>query len=523
MIKLKFSKKLAILTTVAVLAVGGVTIATKVSAKPAEQEKIIPPSISRVETGDIDQRVTASGTTMATEETSIFIELSQTVERVYAEVGDKVEEGQLLVTYDIDDDKKELENKLAQAKINLENAQIALKEIAEPASGAELLDLQSQVVNAEKNLSDAQKEITTLGNKVTEAETDLKNAEKTRADNEELLKVGGITQSEYDTSQENYDKAVTALEEAKQNKISKEESIVSLELALEKAKLNLENGQNKLNDSSTANSYQKQQNSVKTVQMEIESIQDNLAKLTEATYSPISGTIIESNAVEGQMLTDSTVMMKVADLTQMDLEAYVSEYDIAKIQVGQKVELTSDGIEDKVYHGTVTKIEPTAESRSTISGSETVVPIKVHMEDNDELVKPGFSFDMEIIVTDLEGISYIPVSAVMKDKEGSTYVFEVGEDKILKKTVVNLGTYSDVYVELLDGLTKDAQIMTSPDDTVKEGTSLMDYAKTTTTNTNNTKESGSILDGMTGGGGGMPSGGGGMQGGGGMPGGGGPR
>ncbi len=32
------------------------------------------------------------------------------------------------------------------------------------------------------------------------------------------------------------------------------------------------------------------------------------------------------------------------------------EYDIAQIEVGQKVEMTSDGIEGKVYTGTVTKL-----------------------------------------------------------------------------------------------------------------------------------------------------------------------
>lgn len=505
--KMKLNKKIiAIITAAAILCTGGIVVSKKAVAGPKADAQSVPPSLSSVETGDIDQRVSASGTTMATDETSIFIELSQTVEKVYAEVGDRVEEGQLLVTYDIAEDKKELENKLSQAEITLQNAQISLKEIAEPASGSELLELQSQIVTAEKNLNDANDEIVSLGNKVTQAETDLNNAEKTRKNNEELIKVGGVSQSEYDESVESVEKAKTALEEAKQTKASKELSMASLKIALEKAELNLSNGENKLNDTSTANSYQKQQNAVKTAQMEIATIKDNLSKLTEATYSPISGTIIESNAVEGQMLTDSTVMMKVADLSQMDLEAYVSEYDIAKIQVGQNVELTSDGIENKVYHGTVTKIEPTAESRSTISGSETVVPIRVHMSDNDSLVKPGFSFDMEIIVVDLEAVDYIPVSSVVKE-EDSTYVFVVSENNTLKKTKVTLGTYSDLNVELIEGLEKNAKFLASPDDTVKDGTNLMDYAKTPENENGNTEKSESILDGMTSGAG-APSGGG---------------
>ena len=69
--------------------------------------------------------------------------------------------------------------------------------------------------------------------------------------------------------------------------------------------------------------------------------------------------------------------------------------------------MTSDGIENKIYTGTVTKIEPTASTQSTMSGSETVVPIVVHMDNPDELMKPGFSLDLEIIVEDLSDVVFI--------------------------------------------------------------------------------------------------------------------
>ncbi len=518
----KISRKTIFLTGgVLVVAVCGFIVTARTFGG-TPKEVTVPPSTSGVERGSLDQRVSADGTTVAADEYSIFIELSQEVDKVYAEVGDKVEEGQLLVTYDIADTKMELENKLAEAKISLQNAQIALNELSEPASGTELIDLKSQVVSAQKSLDDAKAEIETYKTKTNQAETALKNAQTDMENNEELLTIGGVSQSDYDKSVEEYENAVSSLNEAKQNLQSKEQSIEALELALEKAELNLENGQNKLNDKSTYNSYVKQQNTVKTAQMNVETAQNNLDKLTEATYSPISGTVIESNAVEGQMLTDSTVMMKVADLTNLDVEAYVSEYDIAKIQVGQKVEMTSDGIEDKIYTGTVTKIEPTAESRSTISGSETTVPIVVHMDNPDELVKPGFSFDMEIIVIDLKDVTYIPVSSVVVDEDDSTCVFVVENGGTLKKTEVELGTYSDMYVELISGLSEGDMFMTSPDDTVKDGASLMDYATGTSAQSGNKQSAeGSILDSVTGGGmgSGRPSGG--MQGGGGMPGGGG--
>ena len=143
------------------------------------------------------------------------------------------------------------------------------------------------------------------------------------------------------------------------------------------------------------------------------------------------------------MLTDSTVMMKIADLSNLDVEAQVSEYDIAQIQVGQKVEMTNDGIEGKIYTGTVTKIEPTASSQSTMSGTETVVPIVIHMDNPDALMKPGFSLDLEIIVEDLSDVTYVPLSAVGKEKDDSYYVYKVDENDVLQKTTVTLGSAND--------------------------------------------------------------------------------
>ncbi|MGL4792049.1 MAG: efflux RND transporter periplasmic adaptor subunit [Anaerotignaceae bacterium] len=508
--KISISKKLVRnLIIVAVVAAVGITAystALGMLGTGKTEERLVPPSLSEVTVGDVQQKITASGTTAAADPYSIFIELSQEVKDVYVEVGDYVEEGQLLVTYDIDETRKKLQDQLEQAEITLSNAQLSLEEITAPAEGTELLDLKTAIINAENNLEDAKKASTDLDKDLAESEANLPYYKQ-------LYDAGSISKVEY----ENYEKAHNTLLESK---TTKEKSITTAELALEKAQLNLENSQNKLNDTATANNYQRQLNTIKTAQTSINSIKEEISKLTEATYSPISGTIIESNAVEGQMLTDSTVMMKVADLTDLNVSAYVSEYDIARVAVGQKVELTSDGIEDTVYMGTVTKIQPTAVSQSTISGSETVVPIVVHMDAPDSLVKPGFSFDIEIIVVDLTNVDYLPISTLVKDKEtDSYYVFVVNEQNVLEKTYVEIGTMSNLYAQVISGVSVGTKLFANPDNTVVDGANLMDYGTVEVVPVGSTNDSG-LLGGLlpsggasggraNGGNGGPPAGGGG--------------
>ena len=505
---MKGRKKVVALIVVAVIIIVSVAVWAATKKNKKTDAAPVMPTTTSVQKGNIEQRVTASGTVQAADEYSIFIELSQEVKEVFAEVGDYVEEGQLLVTYDIDDDKKDLENKVTSAQITLDNANLELENIVKPADGTELLDLKTKVVSAEQALTEAQKAIDDNEKDIADAKEDLDYSKQ-------MLDMGGISQSEYDTAEKTYNDLV-------ENKETLEDNLESAQLALETANLNLENGQNRLNDSATMNSYQKQLNTVETAKTNLEEAQDDLSKLTEATYSPISGTIIESSAVEGQMLTDSTAIMKIADLTNLDVLAYVSEYDIAKIAVGQDVELTSDGIEDKIYHGTVTKIEPTAESQSTISGSETVVPVLVHLTDNDDLIKPGMEFDMEFITVSLQDTDYIPISAVMADTEtDGHYVYIVNDEGVIERRDIEIGVSDDMNIQVVSGLTADDVIVESPDSNMEAGKNLSDYATMQSAPSDSSGQSseGSMLDGMLGGGGGAPSGGGAP--GGGMPGGGG--
>ena len=519
------SKKMVFVLT-AVLVMGSAGCYFRVKVMGQKKDTVVRlPDVYKVETGDLSKRVIASGTTVAANPVSIFIELSQEVDKVYAEVGDKVTVDQLLVTYNIADTKKDLLNKLSEAQITLENAQITLNELKTPATGAELVELKSQVASAEKNLADLQYDLSSQDVKIAQGESNVKSAQKNLEDQKALLAVGGVSQSEVDSAQESYDKAKTDLQELQNTREKQQLSFQTTELALEKAKINLENGENIYNDQSVVSSIAKQENTVKNAKRNVTNYQDEISKLTEATYSPIAGTIIESNAVEGQMITDSTVMMKVADLSNMDVEAKVSEYDIASIQVGQRVEMQSDGIENKIYTGTVIKIEPSATSQSTISGTETVVPITVHMDNADDLVKPGFSFDLEIIVEDLPDVLYVPISAVSKNANGTYYVFAVDETDTLHKTTVEIGSNNDEGIVITSGLQSGDKVISSPTETMADGTKRSDY-QTAVSDKNSKSEKSSLLNNVSGGAPSGMSGAGGMSGGnrqgGGIP-GGGPR
>ena len=93
---------------------------------------------------------------------------------------------------------------------------------------------------------------------------------------------------------------------------------------------------------------------------EIARAKDNLS-YTVIT-SPIDGIVTRLNAEVGELVMTGTmnnagtVIMEVADLSQMLLKARVDETSIADVQVGQKATVRMEAYRDKIFEGTVVSV-----------------------------------------------------------------------------------------------------------------------------------------------------------------------
>lgn len=111
--------------------------------------------------------------------------------------------------------------------------------------------------------------------------------------------------------------------------------------------------------------------------------------------SPITGTIVKNDGAVNQMASVSTPVAVVADTSNMYIGVNVEETDIAKIHLGQVVDVKIDAYPGKVFKGQVTDIAPTTQTYFTnttsfsTSGTYTkvtqLIPIKVTIENKDNL------------------------------------------------------------------------------------------------------------------------------------------
>lgn len=343
-------------------------------------------------------KVIATGNVYAKDEVLLYVETAQTVSKINVKEGDSVKIGDVLVEYDISQTKKDLERKLDEAQINLSNAKLALDSIVQPASGNELLAYTSELNAAVKNITVAENDLKSLDIKIAQQQLLLDDAKRTFEKTEVLFKSGFSPQNQYDLALTNYQNAEKAMNDLLLAKESKAEALQMRMDQKADAEQRIENASNKLGEQTNVIRYQQQENTVKLAQLAVDTIKDELDKLSEATLSTVNGIVLSVNVVEGGIATKPNYVIKLSDTSDIIVKADITEYDAPLLKLGQKSEITTSGLPDKIYYGEITKIADNAVEKEKPSGKEVVVPIEITLTNADEMLKTGYTVDVEVYV-----------------------------------------------------------------------------------------------------------------------------
>ncbi|MEO7385413.1 MAG: efflux RND transporter periplasmic adaptor subunit [Gammaproteobacteria bacterium] len=148
--------------------------------------------------------------------------------------------------------------------------------------------------------------------------------------------------------------------------------------------------------------------------------------------APITGTIIEKLVEEGQVISSptmdvggGTLMLKMADLTSVEVRTLVDETDIGKIAPGQVAEVTVTAFPNQPFRGHVEKIEPQASADQTV----TTFAVRIVLDNKSGLLKPGMNAEVSILVTDRQDVLAIPTGALRTDRDLKTSAALVGLDE----------------------------------------------------------------------------------------------
>lgn len=366
------NKKKIILIAVAVIAVAGV--AYWLTSTSAATQKV-GFEMATVGRANISNSVTATGTIEPVTEVEVGTQVSGIIDKLYADYNSVVTKGQLIAEMD---------------KVTLQS------------------ELASQQA--------------TYGGAKAEYEYQQKNYERNKGLHEKQL----ISDTDFELSLYNYQKAKSAYDSSK--------------ASLAKAERNL--------------SY---------------------ATIT----SPIDGVVISRDVEEGQTVASGfetpTLFTIAADLTQMQVVADVDEADIGDVEEGQRVSFTVDAYPNDVFEGKVTQIRLGATSSSSTTTSTTTVvtyEVVISAHNPDLKLKPRLTANITIYTLDKQGVLSVPAKAlrftpaaplvgedaIIKDSEGEHKVW-IREGNTYTAHPVTVGISNGIMTEITGGITEGTQIV----------------------------------------------------------------
>ncbi len=154
--------------------------------------------------------------------------------------------------------------------------------------------------------------------------------------------------------------------------------------------------------------------------------------------APITGTIIEKDVERGAVIASATnnvsggtTLLKMADLSLVQVKTLVDETDIGKIKVDLPATIMVDAFPNRPFEGVVLKIEPQAVTEQNV----TMFPVLVRIDNRAGLLRPGMNADVEIHVGRRDDVLAVPNAALrtMRDVGSAASVLGLAPDQIAQQ------------------------------------------------------------------------------------------
>lgn len=186
-------------------------------------------------------------------------------------------------------------------------------------------------------------------------------------------------------------------------------------------------------------------------------------------YGPINNGVRFNEPIEeGAAVRLRQTILTIPDMAAMGVHVSVHESQIKKVKLGQRVRVRVDAEPGKELYGTVAEVAVLPDSSSSrYTPNLKVYPCNVHIDGLQDWLKPGMNAKVEIIVSDLADVMYVPVQAIEVENDHHFCYVNTGND--LERREINTGAFNDEFIEVLKGLNPGENVaLTLPKRTVLE-------------------------------------------------------
>lgn len=173
--------------------------------------------------------------------------------------------------------------------------------------------------------------------------------------------------------------------------------------------------------------------------------------------APISGVIGSVSTQEGETVAaglNSPTFVTIIDLKRLQVDAMVDEVDIGKIHPGQKAMFTVDSFSAREFPGTVVAIYPKAILLENVVYYDVVVDIQGN---EDEVLRPDMTASVTVFLDKKTKVLAVPIKAVKREQgKNVVYVMEHGQPQPRE---VKIGWKDGTWIEIMAGLNEGQTIL----------------------------------------------------------------
>lgn len=192
--------------------------------------------------------------------------------------------------------------------------------------------------------------------------------------------------------------------------------------------------------------------------------------------APFDGVVLTKNANVGDVITplssalgSQAAVVTMADMATLEVEADVSEANLAKVKVGQPCEIQLDALSGQRFRGVVQRMVP------TVDRAKATVLVKIRFIDVDERVLPEMSAKVAFLEKetpeDERTARMVVQPAAVVERDGGAVVFAVKDGKVAQ-VAVKSGMKIGELVEVIGKVAVGDKVVVRPSEKLRDGSAV---------------------------------------------------
>jgi membrane fusion protein (multidrug efflux system) len=181
-----------------------------------------------------------------------------------------------------------------------------------------------------------------------------------------------------------------------------------------------------------------------------------------SVQAPFAGLVSHRHVNVGEFVQPGTKLFDLVSLDPVEVVFHLPEVDSARVQLGQKVNVTASPFPGEVFHGRVSVVAP------TIDPATRTLRVKALIPNPDGRLRPGLFARVSLGVELRRNLVMVPEESLRQRSDGQVLFVLDGENRA-RRRVVEIGVLHDGWVEVRGPVASGDRVVRRGQDVLVDG------------------------------------------------------